>query len=424
MSDTPLTPQQELTERLNEGTSRSLWKKIALWGGAPLLLLILLLVWFSHRNSGVQPYTYKTSAVTRSDLDVAVSATGNLAPTNSVDVGSEQSGTIEKVLVEANDHVKVGQVLAQLEPSKLLDAIKQAESTLAATQATLQQDEATVKESQANLNRLKEVSKLSGGKVPSKSDMDTAVATYDRAVAARNNQQALVKESQAELSTARINLSKGTIRSPINGTVLTRDVQVGQTVAAAMSVTTLFTIAEDLTKMDLDVYVDEADVGSVHQGQSATFTVDAYPNRTYTANVKRVNFGSTTKDNVVSYITLLQVKNDDLTLRPGMTATASIATQHRHNVLLAPNAALRFVPPAASAKQGGLGLHFGPPGDDKNKTAESALKGKSQQLWVLRNGQPVAVPVTVGITNGQLTEILGGDLHEGDQVITEAVTVK
>lgn len=411
----------ELAVLLRTQPRTSRWFKYAAWGGGIALAPLLLAIGFSVSNSTTAAPQYETAPVTRGNLSVAVSATGNLAPTHKVDVGSELSGIIETVLVQENDHVKKGQVLARLDTSKLKDSITQAEATLASAQAKLAQAEATLKESQTSLDRYREVSRLSGGKVPSKTEMTTAETNLAKSQADLANQRAVVNEAQAELSTAQINLYKASIRSPIDGVVLSRNVDPGQTVAASLQVATLFTVAEDLREMELKVYVDEADVGSVKEGQSATFTVDAYPNRKYTGAVTRVDYGSTTKDNVVSYVTVLKVKNEDVSLRPGMTATAEIATLRRSNVLLIPNTALRFTP-ATSTQQPSKGLMArlmpGPGRSRSSAKPASAVKGSALQVWTVQNGQPVSQPITIGATDGQFTEVTGGQLHEGMQLIT------
>jgi HlyD family secretion protein len=365
---------------------------------------------------------YVTEPVTRGDLDVHVSATGKLQPTNTVEVGSELSGLIVAVFVNENDSVKKGQVLARLDTSKLQDAITKSEAALTSAEARLAQTSATVKEASANLKRLRDVSRLSDGKVPSKTEMEGAEATLARAEADRSSQSASVSEARAALSSDRTNLAKASITSPIDGIVLTRAVEPGQTVAASLQVATLFKIAQDLRQMQLKVDVDEADVGQVKDGQQATFTVDAYPNRTYAADVIRVAYGSTTTADVVSYGTLLAVKNDDLSLRPGMTASAEIAAAAVKGAWLVPNAALRFTPTTASTEtgRGFVGsLMPGPPPARRPQQAATRSNDIVQQLWVLRNGIPVGVPVTVGMTDGRSTEILSGNLDEGTQVITE-----
>jgi HlyD family secretion protein len=416
--------EKDINTLLGSGPGRRRWTSYIGWAGGILVAVLLVLVAITVLRSkpGDAVARYEFASVTRGNLNVSVSATGNLAPTNKVDVGSELSGTVEAVLVQENDRVKKGQVLARLDTSKLHDEITRSEATLATAKAKLAQAEATLKESEANLGRLLEVSRLSGGKVPSKSEMATAEATFARSQADVSSQRAAVSEAQAQLSTAKINLDKASIRSPIDGVVLSRSVEPGQTVAAQLQVATLFTLAEDLRQMELKVYVDEADVGGVKPGQQAVFAVDAYPDRKYNASVSRVAFGSTTKDNVVTYSTVLKVKNDDLSLRPGMTATAGIATLHRNNVLLVPNAALRFTPASAgqqtNAKRSFVSRLVPGPPPSRGASAPNAAKGSSRQVWILRSGQPNAIPVTVGASDGQFTEVTSGEIKEGIQVIT------
>jgi HlyD family secretion protein len=371
------------------------------------------------QNAGSQ---FETQPVTRGPLRVFVSATGNLEPTNKVNVGSELSGTVEAVMVQQNDHVTKGQVLARLDLSKLQDAVTRSEGALESAQAKLAQAQATVKQDTANLDRYREVSRLSGGKVPSQTELESAEAALARAQADEQSASAEVNQARASLSSDRTNIFKASIRSPVDGVVLSRAVEPGQTVVAAMEVATLFTVAEDLRQMELKVDVDEADVGMVRAGQTATFTVDAYPDHQYSATVMRVAYGSQTKENVVSYSTMLKVKNDDLSLRPGMTATALIAAITRENALLVPNSALRFTPSATEpvASRGLVGSLMPSP---RARTTQSAAqsKGSSQRVWTLRNGEPVAVPVTVGVTDGKFTEIVGGQVDEGMRVVTDAV---
>ena len=374
-------------------------------------------------TNGVQ---YRTEPATRGPLVVNVSATGNLQPTNKVDVGSELSGIVETVLVDDNDQVKKGQVLARLDVSRLKDQVVQSRAALEAAQAKVRQAQATVKEAQANLERLRQVQQLSGGKVPSQAELSTAEATLARGNADESSARAAVAEAIAALRSNETNVDKAEIRSPINGVVLTRKVEPGQTVAASFQAPVLFTLAEDLKQMELQVDVDEADVGQVRDGQKATFTVDAYPGRRYPATVKRVGYGSQVKDNVVTYPTLLGVDNDDLTLRPGMTATAEITTIERDNALLVPNAALRFTPPEGASQpaksSGGLvsQLMPRPPRQAPRKAGNAGPRSTEQTVYVLRNGEPVAVPVTVGASDGRNTEIARGDLAPGTPVVVEA----
>jgi HlyD family secretion protein len=382
---------------------------------------------FGRSDGAAGVEQWEAEAVTSGTLTVKVSATGNLQPTNEVDVGSEVSGLVEKVFVDDNDRVKTGQMLAQLDISKLEDQRVNASAALASAEARVQQAAASVKEAQANLSRLREVSKLSGGKVPSKAEMETAEATAERAEADQASARAAVEQARASLNSAQINIAKASIRSPINGVVLSRQIEPGQTVAASFQAPTLFTLAEDLAAMELEVDVDEADVGQVREGQPATFTVDAYPGRQYPAHIRRVGYGSQTKDGVVTYTAVLSVDNADLTLRPGMTATASITTIERTNVLLVPNAALRFSPATAESPQdernGGIvgNLLPRPPGmGAKNGSSNGTVKPGAGRVWVLQSGKPSEVVVTVGHTDGRVTEVSGAGLKAGQRVITDA----
>jgi HlyD family secretion protein len=353
-------------------------------------------------------------------------ANGTIQPTRSINIGSELSGTVLKVNVDVNDKITKGQVLVVLDTAKLRDQILRSKATLAAANAKVAQTAATIAEAGATMDRLEAVAKLSDGKVPSKAELDGGRATLARARADDSSARAGVNDAQAALSLDQINLSKASIVAPADGVVLTRNVDPGNAVAASLQAVTLFTVAEDLTKLRLWVYVDEADVGSVKIGQDATFNVSAYLSRNYPARITRVGFGSTITDNVVTYLTYLDVDNADLSLRPGMTATASIIATKRSDVLLVPNTALRFSPttaadnPAAAAKSGVLkSLTPRMPGGNRRSAASGASTAAAKQVWVLRDGTAVAVAVTPGISDGRMTEITGGDLQAGMLVITD-----
>ena len=430
MISTAVQQNEDISQLLAARTKARWANRYAFKFGATVFLVsTVILGYFILRGAGTPGAEhYRTEPVTRGDLAVTVSATGNLQPRNKVDVGSELSGIVEAVFVQENDRVKKGQVLARLDEAKLKDQITKSRATLASAEAKAAQSAATVKETATNLERLRQVSRISGGKVPSKAEMETAEATLARAQADQLSLAASINEARASLSSDETNLAKASIRSPIDGVVLTRSVEPGQTVAASLQVATLFIIAEDLQQMELKVYVDEADVGSVGMGQSATFTVDAYPGRKYAASVSRVAYGSQTKDNVVSYPTVLKVNNDDLSLRPGMTATAEIATTQRKNATLVPNAALRFIPPAPVQPQLKRGIVAsllpGPPPGNSSQAAPAQPKGKTQQVWTIRDHRLVPIPVNLGLTNGRLTEVTGGGLQEGMQLVTESVAAQ
>jgi len=369
-----------------------------------------------------------TEPVTRGNLSIAVTANGTLQPTRTVNIGSELSGTVTRVNVDVNDRVRKGQVLVELDTAKFADQVARSRATVAAAVAKVAQTVATVKESESSLARYREVARLSGGKVPSKTELDAAQAAFERAQADETAARASVVEARAALSTDETNLSKASIKSPIDGIVLTRSVDPGNAVAASLQAVTLFTIAEDLTKMRLQVNVDEADVGMVEVGQEASFTVSAHPARRYPAKITRVAYGSTTTDNVVTYITYLEVENTDLSLRPGMTATATIKATERRDVLLVPNTALRFTPTAAganaagaAAKDGGIVSSLVPrfrPGATKTATAATG-SAAARRVWVLRDGAPVAVAIRPGVSDGRMTEVTSDELQPGTPVITD-----
>ncbi len=420
------------------GKVTPVWQRYAKW--IVLALVVLAVVFGLWRYFGSSaPAGYATQKVERGALTVTVSATGKLAPTNQVQVGSELSGKITKVLVDVNDRVTVGQPLALIDPAVLDDQIEQGQAGVAAAQATVAQNQATLTESRAQLNRFEEVSRLSGGRVPAKTEMDNARAAVARAQATLRASQAQVTAQQAGLRSNITQRNRAIIRSPVNGVVLARQIDPGQTVAASFNTPTLFVIAEDLSAMELEVAIDEADVGQVKDGQKANFTVDAFPGETFPAAIRRVDVGSnlsaqsstsssttsTTSAQVVSYGATLSVANAEQKLRPGMTATAEIVTLQKNNVLLVPNAALRFTPTDANAPQAGGGMagalvprggRRGRGGAEKSATIG---RGARQTVYVKgADGQPQAIEVTTGDTNGQVTEILSGDLKEGMEVIT------
>lgn len=416
------------------------WRKWVVRGAVGLALLILILL-LARCFSGEDKPNFATREVRRGDLTVTVSATGNLKPINQVDVGSEQSGKITRVYVDVNDRVTKGQRLAELDTRRLVDSVTQNRAQVAASQASVTQAQAQVALAKATLDRQLNVFRLSGGRVPAKTELDAARADYQSAVGNLRAQQAQVSVSRAQLATAQTNLSIAQIVSPVTGVVLSRDIEPGQTVAASFNAPVLFTIAEDLTKMEVEVAVDEADVGQVREGQAATFAVDAFPGKSFPARVTRVNVGSnassssssssssgsstaaSTSGTVVAYTAVLAVDNKDETLRPGMTATADIVTQQLSNVLLVPNAALRFKPNTGAGQGGGITSQIVPgPRRFRRGGANRQVSfgiGSSQTVYVVgQDGNPKAVQVTVGASDGARTAITGGGLKPGMRVIT------
>lgn len=428
MSPAPPSPSNQtpdLKKILETGsTGRSGFRR--LWIAAVVVVFVGLGLLFFRSGKDTTTTRYKTEPAQVGTLVVTVSATGNLQPTNQVEVGSELSGIVERVFVDVNDQVHKDQVLARLDISRLEDAVSKSRGGLAVAEAQVLLAQATVAETKAVLNRYRHLARLSEGKVPSKNEMDIAQANLKRAQANEASARASVVQALANLQSDETNLHKASIRSPIEGVVLSREVEPGQTVAASFQAPVLFLLAEDLSKMELQVDVDEADVGQVHEGQNAIFSVDAHPGRRYKAVITRVSYGSQTKDGVVSYLTVLTVGNDDLSLRPGMTGTAEITTLTSEDALLVPNAALRFSPPEPDTEQkksGGLlsSLMPRPPGQMTKPRPTAAVSNGPSRIWVLRDGQPVPLEVQAGATDGRMTEIVEGALEADMQVITEVL---
>ena len=395
--------------------------------------------WYFFKNggNGEQKANYQTQESKIGRIALIVTAAGNLAPTNQIIVGSELSGTAKEVLVDTNDSVKKGQTLAKLDTSKLDQQTERSRAALLAAKARVSQAEATLAESKAALARQEELLALSGGKTPSRAAMDTSRATQARALADLGSAQAAVTGAGADVRAFESDLAKTIIRSPVDGIVLARSIEVGQTVAASFTAPTLFTIAEDLKKMELLVNVSEADIGRIEVGLTATFSVDAWPSRSYTAKVKKVAFGAvgtgtTAKEGaasnnaVVTYSTELEVANEDLSLRPGMTATVDIAIVDKQDILVVPNSALRFDPIVAAAigkpdaTKRTLVQSLSPGGGRRWRGAPPPKAGASDstpKVWTLINGEPSEIKVTPGITDGRVTEITGDGLAAGTPLI-------
>jgi len=420
MPDDAPKSRSELAGLLSSPKAARSWRR-PLWIGGAVLVAGAILLWLRIGRDGAEPPGYITQPVTRGSLVVTVTATGTLEPTNQVDVGSELSGTIARVRVDYNDRVTRGQVLAELDTRKLAEQTERTRANLGSARARVAQTRATVEESSRNLRRLTELYDKSGGTLPSASDLDAARAAASRAQADLDSATAAVAEAAAALRANESDLAKGAIRSPIDGVVLKRSVEPGQTVAASFQAPVLFTLAEDLKRMSLKVDVAEADVGPVAPGQPATFTVDAWPGREFEATVTKVQYGSKVVDNVVTYPTELQVVNEDLRLLPGMTATAELHVAERHDVWLVPNAALRFTPDAPEAGQARRSFTLVPQMPRRRTAQRNNGYGDdgTRRLWVLRNGAPQSIEVKVGATNGKLTEVSGPEVKKGLEVITE-----
>ena len=361
---------------------------------------------------------YVVAPVVQGGLTVTVSATGDLAPVNEVDVGTEVSGTIEIVAVDNNHVVAEGDLLARLDTARLEALVLHARATVTTAEARVGEAQASLVEAERTLDRTRT---LASRGIAAQEALDIAQSAHDRAVATLASAQAQVQVAEADLAMQEIDLAKAEIRAPISGVVLDRSVDPGQTVAASLQTPVLFRLAEDLAAMELQVDVDEADVGQVRVGQRATFSVDAYPNRAFPAEITRVRLAPDSVEGVVTYETLLSVDNAELLLRPGMTATAEIVVAQIADALLVPNEALRFQPPRADAPDGGGGLfgslrppRRGPP----SSSARVDIGAVQRTLWVLQDDQAVPIEVTVGPTDGRMTQVIEGDLTAGMSVIT------
>lgn len=348
----------------------------------------------SAQRNGAAPY--KSVALERGEIVQAVTANGALGAVQTVAVGSEVSGKIVDLFADFNSTVTNGQVLARLDASTYERQLDQAQAELESSQASL-------KLSQANYRRAKELLDL---KLVSQADFDQAEASLAQA-------QASLRLREASLSKVQVDVEKTTIFSPMDGVVISRAVDVGQTVAASLNAPTLFTIAQDLRKMRIEAQISEADVGGVEQGQSVTFTVDAFPDRTFTGAVSQVRFEPVIAQNVVNYIAIVDVENEDLKLRPGMTANASVVTARRENALRLPNAALRFRP------AGDVSVDGPPVGERRGNRKAVGGAGARRTIYVLdEQGKILGKSVALGITDGNWTEVLGSTLSEGESIVT------
>ena len=393
-------------------------KKWAL-GAACVAVVAAFSWWLGSKEAGPR---YLTEAVTQGVLQVEVTANGTLEAEQKVTIGSELSGIVENVLVDVNDPIKHGQVLIELDTAKLKASVEKAKAALASAQAAQKEAVATLNEANAKYKRLLNVRKLSGGKTPAQTELDEQAAVVARAQASVDTAAAQIQTAQAELETAQTDLTKAYISSPIDGVVLARSVEPGYAVAASLQAVELLTLASDLRTLELEIDVDEADVSVVQPGQKATFTVSAYPNKNFPATLTKVAYGPTASDtNVVTYTAYLKVSNNDLLLRPGMTATARIVTEQRENALLVPNTALRFAPTISKSSGSAVdSLMMGPPRSSNKVSKEvgGVTTQRKNTVWVLRNGNAQQIDIVTGASDGTRTEVVSGDLKSGDLVIT------
>ena len=427
MNDIASAETQSVDEFLGTETKPRWRRWMKYW--LPALVLLGAVIYFTR---GEKPGPeYITEPVVERSLDIEVTATGNLRPTNQVDVGSEVSGRIDRIYVDVNDRVARGQVLAQINTDVIQDQIRQGQANVNSARAQVAQAGATLDVDSAQLARLREVYRLSDGKVPSRTELEAADAAVKRDRAAVAAAQAGVAAAQAQLSTAITNRDRATIRSPVSGVVLARQVEPGQTVAASFNTPTLFVIAEDLSQMQLRVSIDEADVGQIEAGQKATFTVDAYPGRQFPARVERIalasnNTATSTQQQqqgqqgnaVIIYEARLTVDNANGLLRPGMTATASVATDSTGKRMLVPNGALRFEPPVEEGP-GGVALGGEDFGLEREEARATIGRGSRQTVYILKDDRELEpIEVVTGQSDGRHTVVQSDKLKSGMKVVT------
>jgi HlyD family secretion protein len=397
-------------------------RRVARWLAAVVAMVALVAAWRVMRPQAEAQPLYQTEAVEKGTLTVTVTATGELKSLTQVNIGTEISGIVESVAVDFNSPVRVGQVLARVNTEKLEAQAAQARAALQSAEAKRLLSQATLAEAQADLAKLQHVRDLSGGRVPSRQELDSQEATVKRAQADEASTAAQVVQSQASLAAIETDMRKAVIRSPINGIVLDRQIDPGQTVAASFQTPTLFTLAEDLTRMKLIVDVDEADIGDVKVGQAARFRVDAYPDRAFESRVTEVRSTPKTSNGVVTYQTVLQVDNSARLLQPGMTATAEVTVTQVSDAVLIPNAALRFTPPAAStASQGGFRLLPRPPGSQRRDRSADDLPPR---VWTESATGLKAIEVALGPSDGRVTVLREGSLPPGTDVIVDLASAR
>lgn len=413
-----------LKEQLSAYDNKS-GKKTYIYIAVALILVVAVIVYFiTKSDSSNEEYTYNTQKIKKGDLEISVMATGNLNPTNSVDIGIEVSGTIKNIYVDFNDSVEVGQVLAKLDTTKLKAKVDSSKASLSISKANLKESEINVKSKKLNYERTKKMFEQSGGKYPSQNELDDSKFSYDSALASYEASKANVMQAQYNLQTDQENLDKAVVKSSIKGIVLNRAVEEGQTVAASMSTPTLFTLAKDLSKMDLIVSIDEADVANIVEGLNVSFTVDAYPKEIFKGKVKQVRFNPISESGVVTYETVALVENEKLLLRPGMTASAKIITKQLKNQILVPNSALRFKPRVINSKVKKEVRLMGPPKRNrKGKSAKEISTTTFKQLYILENGKLKSIRVKVLESDGKFTSIKSKELKVGDEVITSQVSI-
>jgi len=367
--------------------------------GSCVIIILGIAAFFLFKNNGKE-MPFKLEKVTRGEIISSVTATGTVNAVTTVLVGTQVSGTIKTLFVDFNSAVKKNQLIAQIDPATFEAQVEQAKANLFSAKANLVKSEATVVDAKRTMERNRE---LVSKNLIAQSDFDTAETNYETAQASVSAAKAQIAQTEAALKSAEINLQYTRIISPVDGVVISRSVDVGQTVAASFQTPTLFTIAQDLTKMQIDTNVDEADIGKIRVGQNVDFTVDAYPEITFKGTVWQIRNAPIIVQNVVTYDVVIKVDNPELKLKPGMTANVSIITSFKKDILKIPNASLRFMPP---------------------EEEKITIDKKGTGIWIIQKGELKRIPIVTGISDGNYTELVSGALKEGQEVIIESLTNK
>ena len=368
-------------------------KKIA--AGIIIAMILIAGAFVAFRDKGTVS-KFRTEKIARGDIEATVTATGNVNAVTTVLVGTQVSGTIKNIYVDFNSPVKKGQVIAQIDPATFEAQVEQAKANLLSARASLEKAEAAFLDAKRTMDRNRE---LFSRNLSAKSELDTSETNYESAKAQVSVAKAQIAQAEASLRLSETNLRYAKIVSPVDGTVVSRNIDVGQTVAASFQTPTLFNIAQDLTKMQIDTNVAEADIGKIEVGQPVEFTVDAYPEITFKGSISEIRNAPIVVQNVVTYNAVVKVDNPELKLKPGMTANVSVIVSSKKDVLRIPNAALRF--------------RF-------SETRKEAVE-KGSGVWIVEEGKPKRVKVSTGISDGSYTELVQGDIRDGQEIIVESL---
>ena len=410
-----------LQNELNNYSNKSSNKKYYIFALILLLASGVAYYYFDKNSTNKkQQISYNTPTIKKGDLEVVVNATGNLKPTNSVEIGIEVSVTIKEIYADFNDEVTVGQVLAVLDTRKLQSQVDSSSASLIIAKANQQESLVNVNNKKLNLDRTLKMYNQSNKKYPSKNEVDEVRFAYESSLASYDSAKAKVLQAQSNLKTDQQNLEKAVVKSSINGIVLNREVEVGQTLAATMSAPKLFTLAKDLTNMDLIVSIDEADVADIKKDLDVTFNVDAHPNEIFKGKIKQVRYNPVEVNGVITYETVVGVNNERLLLRPGMTASAKIITKESKDNILIPNTALRFKPliQEPQAKQNsGMNNLVGARAPRKSGEPKNINKSEFKEVWILENKEPKKVRVKILESDGKFTSVESRDLKIDDEII-------